>query len=333
MNNSSARPIRVLITGALGQDGTLLRQFLEKLKIPYLGISKPSNNLPTSMMLSKNLDSRVLSIDMVNVENVKALVTNFKPTHIFHLATLNGPGRESDKNLWDKRYQELIDTQVIIFQNIIDVVRFSGLKINIVVAGSSRMYNPNHHILNPVNEQSEPSPVDAYGSAKAECMRISRVARENGIHASTAILFNHESILRKKGFLFPDLAFEVSQYILGNCKFVSVENANAQRDWHSALDTVQGIWMQSNLEYPHDLVFCSGQIRTIRDLVEKLFASYFKNIPTPRIVSSRESEIWDTVLGDNSLAKSLGWKLETSIIETLYNLVINELNNEYLRQV
>jgi GDPmannose 4,6-dehydratase len=333
MNNSSARSIRVLITGALGQDGTLLRQFLEELKIPYLGISRPSNNLPTSAMLSNNLNNSVLSIDMVNIENVKALVTSFKPTHIFHLATLNGSGRELDKNLWDTRHQELIETQVFIFQNIIDVVRLSGLKINIVVAGSSRMYNPNLHILSPVNEQSEPSPVDAYGNAKAECMKISRVARQNGMHVSTAILFNHESILRKKGFLFPDLAFEVSQYILGKSEFVSVENANAQRDWHSALDTVQGIWMQANLDSPQDLVFCSGQISTVRDLVEELFVSYFKNIPIPFLISSRESEIWDTVLGDNSFAKSLGWEVDTSVINILYNLVRNELDNKYLRQV
>lgn len=334
MNNSSGKSQRVLITGAAGQDGTLLRQYLDSIKIPYVGISRPTdNNRLISESSFKNIQSSVWPLSLNNIENVRILVQEFKPTHIFHLATLNGSSRSTDENLWNERLEELRNVQVLIFENIINVVSSLGLKVNIVVAGSSRMYDPMRYSKESVNEQSEPNPIDAYGRAKAACLEISKLARLNGMHVGTAILFNHESTLRKKGYLFSDLSAQIAQFLLGESKFVTVENANATRDWHCAQDTVKGIWIQSNLEKPSDLVLCSGKIRSVVDLIEELFDTYFYSASRPSIVSLNDSIARDTVIGDNSYAKSLGWKTENSVIKVLYDLVIDQLTNEQQRRV
>jgi GDPmannose 4,6-dehydratase len=190
------------------------------------------------------------------------------------------------------------------------------------------MYDPQIVGSKLINEQTDTSPVDEYGHAKATCKKIATVLRESGQRVSTAILFNHESTLRKRGFLFPDLAEGISQYLQGKNSSVAVRDSNAIGDWHAAEDTIAGMWMQSNLDVSHDVLFCSSKVITVRELVGELFEKFFIGIPTPHLISTKNINTKPVIYGDNSFAKSLGWKPEKSVTHVLYEMVMHNLNSE-----
>ena len=328
MIENSTKSQRVLITGARGQDGTLLRRWLTQNNIPYLGISRPDASKTISDEELLNSENKVLAVDLTNINYASVIVKTFKPTHIFHLATVNASSRSRETNTWQHKIDELNQTQVVIFNNLLNILKGTGIEASTIVAGSSRMYDPQIVGSKLINEQTDTSPVDEYGHAKATCKKIATVLRESGQRVSTAILFNHESTLRKRGFLFPDLAEGISQYLQGKNSSVAVRDSNAIGDWHAAEDTIAGMWMQSNLDVSHDVLFCSSKVITVRELVGELFEKFFIGIPTPHLISTKNINTKPVIYGDNSFAKSLGWKPEKSVTHVLYEMVMHNLNSE-----
>lgn len=319
---------RVLITGAQGQDGTLLIDYLKRLNISFLGVSKPTiGTISDELFNSMILENNIISANLADPKVTKDLLLAYRPTHIFHFATKHGPNHQMNAPEWKNSINRLFETQVSIFENLIGSIRSDNKDISLIVAGSSRMYDPYENEGHPVNESTMLSPVDSYGEAKAKCMKLSAEARKEGLRVSTAILFNHESALRKQGYLFPELATGIARYLAGHASAVQVRNANSKGDWHAAHDTVMGMWMQSNLKNPQDILFCSGQVQSISNLIKDLFENYFQDMELPPLISTQSSLNGPIVEGDNSLAKSLGWQTKVSVTNILFELVTHKLAN------
>lgn len=312
---------KVMITGSQGQDGILLRRLLESQGIEVIGFSRPGS-IPdnTALRFSKNQDFRV---DLGNFENCLNTVGSLEPDAIFHLAAEHAPSHIMKTSDWDAKRELVHKTHVLITENFARSILESNHKCHLIVAGSSRMYTAEGRHLR-VNETTVTKPVDFYGASKVAAWQILREYREKyGLTLKMATLFNHESKLRKSGYLFSDLAAQIRMYIAGDQDFILVRDPDFKGDWHAAKDTVSGLQIMAENPDVEDLVLASGTSVSVREIIESYFDIYLSKIaPTIKVtgkpdVSANRYEL----TGDPSLAESLGWVRRHSIIDVLHEIV------------
>ena len=141
-----------------------------------------------------------------------------------------------------------------------------------------------------------------------------------------AILFNHESNLRKEGYLFRELANQIRLYESGNQNYIKVRDPNYLGDWHCARDTVKGLELMGQNVKINDLVLASGVLISIQDIIKSYFEVYSQD-STPKIIAQSldmPRKKLSSLVGDASLAESFGWVREGRLIEVLREMVVNE---------
>lgn len=317
---------RVLITGSKGQDGTLLKQLLESQGLEVFCFVRPPEKLELTLQnLQGNRNISEFYTDLSNFESCLNSVALLNPDTIFHLAAVHAPGHIMGTSTWATNREKTYKTHVSITKNLVNVILEANLRSQLIVAGSSRMYTP----LSPpliVDENTATSPIDYYGATKVEAWENLIAARNRtGLPLKMAILFNHESKFRKQGYLFRDLARQIKLYESGVQDFIEVMNPNYRGDWHAAEDTVKGLQLMANHEEVSDLVLASGKLTSVREIIESYFGIYLAS-KIPKIVSKNNnlsSKNNISVVGNTSLAKSLGWIPNRSLESVLHELVIN----------
>jgi len=172
------------------------------------------------------------------------------------------------------------------------------------------MYTPIESTL-VVNETTKTNPVDYYGETKARSWETLIAERDRtGLILKMAILFNHESKLRKEGYLFRDLSKQIKLFESGSQDFIELRDPNFRGDWHSARDTAEGLHLMANCEKVTDLVLASGRLISVSDIIAAYFKTHSPRKP-PKVVSTSRGTYQQnkfSVVGDIKLAKSLGWK-------------------------
>lgn len=198
-------------------------------------------------------------------------------------------------------------------------------------ASSSEMFGKVQQV--PQVETTLLWPRSPYGVAKVFGHYMTINYRESyGLHASSGILFNHESPRRGPEFVTRKVSQSVARIVAGKQKKLVMGNLEAQRDWGFAGDYVEAMWLMLQQEIPDDYVIATGETHSVRELVEKSFAvagiSNWQDYVEHSSEFDRPAEV-DLLIGDPAKArKALGWTPKVNFEELVTMMVEEDLKIE-----
>lgn len=312
---------RALVTGITGQDGAYLSQFLLDKGYEVHGVIRRSSHrgVEDHRLRWLGVADRVHlhDADLADLSSLLRTVNDVQPDEIYNLAA-----QSFVASSWR---QPLLTANVtaIGVTNMLEAMRIGAPGARFYQASSSEMYGL---IQEPMQSETTPFyPRSPYAVAKLYGHWITVNYRESfGLHASSGILFNHESPLRGVEFVTRKVTRTVAAIKLGQAQELRLGNIDAKRDWGHARDYVRAMWMMLQQEKPDDYVVATGVTTTVRDMCKIAFAHAGLDMDKHLIIDPaffRPAEV-DVLLGDSSKArKALGWKpeidLETMIKEML----------------
>lgn len=312
---------RALVTGITGQDGAYLSQFLLEKGYEVHGVIRRSSHrgVEDHRLRWLGVADRVHlhDGDLADLSSLLRTVNDVQPDEIYNLAA-----QSFVASSWR---QPLLTANVtaIGVTNMLEAMRIGAPGARFYQASSSEMYGL---IQEPMQSETTPFyPRSPYAVAKLYGHWITVNYRESfGLHASSGILFNHESPLRGVEFVTRKVTRTVAAIKLGQAQELRLGNIDAKRDWGHARDYVRAMWMMLQQEKPDDYVVATGVTTTVRDMCKIAFAHAGLDMDKHLIIDPaffRPAEV-DVLLGDSSKArKALGWKpeidLETMIKEML----------------
>jgi GDPmannose 4,6-dehydratase len=322
---------KAFITGVTGQDGAYLSQFLLDKGYEVYGMARrtSSGGVQDGRLRWLGVADRVKIVDgdLVDLSSMTRLLQELKPDEVYNLGAQSFVGTS-----W---HQPLLTAQVtaVGVTNVLEAIRLACPSARFYQASSSEMYG-----LIQETHQSETTPFyprSPYAVAKLYGHWITVNYRESfGLHASSGILFNHESPLRGIEFVTRKVTDGVARIKLGLQDKLSLGNIDAKRDWGHARDYVQAMWLMLQKDEADDYVVATGRTTTVRDMCAIAFSHVGLSaadhlITDPKLF--RPAEV-DVLLGDPTKAKSkLGWTASTSLEAMIQEMVDADLERLRLR--
>ena len=309
-----------LITGITGQDGAYLAQWLlgKGYEVHGLIARRGSDTLWRLRELGIDGDVRLLNGDMIDVSSLVRALETSRAEEVYNLAAQSFVATS-----WE---QPLLTAQVTGFSvaNMLEAVRMVNDRARFYQASTSEMFG-----LIQAEQQDEKTPFyprSPYGVAKLYGHWMTINYRESfKMHASSGILFNHESPLRGLEFVTRKVTDAVARIKQGKQKELRLGNIDARRDWGFAGDYVQAMWLMLQQAEPDDYVIATGRTTTVRDMCRIAFAhvglDYEKHVVIdPKLF--RPAEV-DVLLGNPAKAKTaMGWEPKTPL-ETLIAMMVD----------
>ena len=300
-----------LITGITGQDGAYLSQLLLSKGYRVVGLT-PRRGSDTMWRL-RELDVldriEIAYGDVTDMGSVLGIVTRHLPDEIYNLAAQSFVGAS-----WDQAVHTA-DVNAIGAVNVLEAIRQRHPTARFYQASTSEMFGK---VQAPMqNETTAFYPRSPYGVAKLYAHWITVNYRESfGLHASSGILFNHESPLRGIEFVTRKVTDAVARIKLGRAEKISLGNLDAKRDWGYAADYVDAMWRMLQQDAPDDYVIASGVSTTIREMCRDAFGHVGLDWERHVVVDPslfRPAEV-DVLLGDATKAREkLGWRASTDL--------------------
>jgi GDPmannose 4,6-dehydratase len=256
---------RALITGITGQDGSYLAEWLLGQDYEVFGVVRRSS-APNLARLEGVLDRVVLKpADLLDQLSLIRLIDEVRPTEIYNLAAMSFVPASWDQPLLTGEYNAQGVTRVL------DAIRQVDTGIRFYQASSSEMFGKVREV--PQTELTPFYPRSPYGVSKVYGHYITVNYRESyGLHASSGILFNHESPRRGLEFVTRKVSDGVARIKLGLERELRMGNLDARRDWGFAGDYVRAMWLMLQQDQPDDYVIATHETHSVRELVELAFA-------------------------------------------------------------
>jgi GDPmannose 4,6-dehydratase len=317
---------RALVTGITGQDGAYLSQFLLEKGYEVHGVIRRSSHrgVEDHRLRWLGVADRVHlhDGDLADLSSLLRTVNDVQPDEIYNLAA-----QSFVASSWR---QPLLTANVtaIGVTNMLEAMRIGAPGARFYQASSSEMYGL---IQEPMQSETTPFyPRSPYAVAKLYGHWITVNYRESfGLHASSGILFNHESPLRGVEFVTRKVTRTVAAIKLGQAQELRLGNIDAKRDWGHARDYVRAMWMMLQQEKPDDYVVATGVTTTVRDMCKIAFAHAGLDMDKHLIIDPaffRPAEV-DVLLGDSSKARrALGWKPEIDLETMIREMVDADLD-------
>jgi GDPmannose 4,6-dehydratase len=316
---------KAFITGVTGQDGAYLTQLLLEKGYEVYGMVRRTSGDGVQdgrlRWLGVADQVRIVDGDLTDLSSIVRLIQEIQPDEVYNLAAQSFVGTS-----W---HQPLLTAQVtaVGVAYTLEAVRLACPSARVYQASSSEMYG-----LIQETHQSEKTPFyprSPYAVAKLYGHWITVNYRESfGMHASSGILFNHESPLRGIEFVTRKVTDGVARIKLGLQDKLALGNIDAKRDWGHARDYVKAMWMMLQQDKADDYVVATGQTTSVRDMCEIAFAHVGLNLDDHLVIDPklfRPAEV-DVLLGDPSKAKAvLGWSAETSLTSMVTEMVEADL--------
>jgi GDPmannose 4,6-dehydratase len=316
---------RALITGITGQDGAYLSQFLVDQGYEVHGMLRRSASAEVvgSRLVWLGIDDRVRlhDGDLIDLASLVRIMAEVAPHEIYNLAA-----QSFVKSSWQQPYLTGLATGLGAV-NMLEAMRIACPEARFYQASSSEMFG-----LAQEPRQSEKTPFyprSPYGAAKLYAHWMTVNYRESfGFHASSGILFNHESPLRGIEFVTRKISRAVARIKLGLQDKLALGNLDAQRDWGHARDYVRAMWLMLQQDRPDDYVVASGVTRSVREFCNAAFGCVGLD-PDDFVVSDprylRPAEV-DVLVGDATKAKTrLGWEPTIGFAELVREMVEADL--------
>jgi GDPmannose 4,6-dehydratase len=332
-----------LITGATGQDGAYLAEFLLAKGYVVHGVKRRSSSLNTQRVDHLYVDPHAGGVrfllhygDMTDATNLIRLIQETQPTEVYNLAA------QSHVQVSFETPEYTANADALGTLRLLEAIRILKLekRVRFYQASTSELYG--NAPQSPQDENTPFAPRSPYGAAKLYAYWITVNYREAyGIHASNGILFNHESPIRGETFVTRKISRAVAAIEAGRQDSLFIGNLNARRDWGHARDYVEGMWMILQQPQPDDYVLATGDSHTVREFIERAFAVIGRQVAwrgegigetgidkasgkvliriDPRYF--RPTEI-DNLVGDSSKARDrLGWKHRVDFDDLVLEMV------------
>lgn len=314
-----------LITGISGQDGAYLAQLLLSKGYRVCGLMRRSSTAEISNIRLRWLgiadDVELIDGDLTDLSSLVRTLQVCQPDEIYNLAA-----QSFVKASWQ---QPLLTGSVTALGagNVLEAMRLVDPKARFYQASSSEMFG-----LIQEEMQSEKTPFyprSPYAVAKLYAHWMTVNYRESfNLHASSGILFNHESPLRGIEFVTRKVTDGVARIKLGKAKELRLGNIDAKRDWGHARDYVKAMWLMLQQDKPDDYVVATGRTVTVRQMCEIAFAHVGLKTQDHLVIDEklfRPAEV-DVLLGNPAKAKAaLGWHAETTLEEMIAEMVEADL--------
>lgn len=308
---------RALITGITGQDGSYLAEFLLEQGYEVFGLVRRTSTLNFERIKHIQEQINLVPGDLTDLTSLLYVLRESQPAEIYNLAAQSFvPASWAQPVLTG-------DVTAIGVTRILDAVRAINPEIRFYQASSSEMFGKVQAV--PQNEKTPFYPRSPYGVAKVYGHWITVNYRESyNLHATSGILFNHESPRRGLEFVTRKVSYQVARIKLGLANELRIGSLDAQRDWGYAGDYVQAMWMMLQQDAPDDYVIATGKTHSVERLLEVAFSSVdldWKNYTVQDERFMRPAEV-DLLVGDASKAKTqLGWEPAVSF-EALVQLMV-----------
>ncbi len=314
-----------LVTGVTGQDGAYLSQLLLSKGYRVIGMMRRS---ASSDVIGERLrwlgvlnDIELVDGNLVDLSSLIRLLTTYKPDEVYNLAAQSFVAAS-----WQ---QPLLTGEVtgLGAANVLEAVRLVLPSARFYQASSSEMYGL---IQEPKQTERTPFyPRSPYAAAKLYAHWMTVNYRESfGLHASSGILFNHESPLRGIEFVTRKVTDGVARIKLGLARELPLGNLAATRDWGHARDYVRAMWLMLQQDTPDDYVIATGRTTAISDLCRIAFGHVGldpQDHVTTRSDLIRPAEV-EVLLGDPAKAQQrLGWTATVTLEEMVAEMVEADL--------
>ena len=260
---------KALITGITGQDGSYLAEFLLSKGYEVHGMVRRSSLINTHRIDHIYERINLHYGDLTDAVNVMGVIRAVEPSEIYNL------GAQSHVKVSFEMPEYTANVDALGTLRILEAVRMLGMEkdVRIYQASTSELYGG--VLGTPLSETTPFHPRSPYGVAKMYGYWIIKNYREAyGFHASSGILFNHESPRRGETFVTRKITQGLSRISVGLQKVLYLGNLNAKRDWGHAKDYVEAMWLMLQQDEPDDYVIATGEQYSVRDFVEEA-APYF----------------------------------------------------------
>jgi GDPmannose 4,6-dehydratase len=320
-----------LITGVTGQDGWYLAQLLLSKGYRVYGLVRGQNN-PKELELRQEMpEVTVLHGDVVDMSSLIAALSASQPDEVYHLAAITFVAYS-----W-KNPRLTFDVTGGGVLNMLEAVRHyqeaSGRMLRFYQASSAEMFGQAQEI--PLRESSPFYPRSPYGAAKAYGHHMTVNYRESyGMHASSAMLFNHESPRRGTEFVTRRISQAVARISLGLQDSISLGNLRAQRDWGFAGDYVEAMHLMLQQDEPDDYIIATGEAHSVTEFLDLAFGAVGIDDWAPYVkvdsAQLRPADV-DVLIGDATKARAvLGWKPRLSFEELVQSMVESDLKAQFV---
>jgi GDPmannose 4,6-dehydratase len=308
---------RALITGITGQDGSYLAELLLEKGYQVFGLVRRTTTVNYERIRHIQDRLELLSGDLTDLTSLIGVLRESQPEEVYNLAA---------QSFVPASWQQPVltgDVTALGVTRMLDAIRAVNPAIRFYQASSSEMFGKVQAV--PQDETTPFYPRSPYGVAKVYGHWITVNYRESyNLHATSGILFNHESPRRGHEFVTRKVTRHAAMIKLGLAKEMRIGNLDARRDWGYAGDYVRAMWLMLQQDTPDDYVIATGETHTVQRLCELAFGCVGLDwqaytVQDPRFM--RPAEV-DLLIGDPSKARrQLGWQPEVSF-EQLVEMMV-----------
>jgi GDPmannose 4,6-dehydratase len=330
ITSSSSHPVsektphtakRALITGITGQDGSYLAELLLSKGYDVYGLVRRTSTINYERIEHIQDQIKLISGDMLDQTSLTSALEESEAEEVYNLAAQSFVPASWRQPVFTGDVTGLGVTRLL------DAIRHVNPKIHFYQASSSEIFGKVQEV--PQRETTPLYPRSPYGVAKAYGHLITVNYRESyGLHATSGILFNHESPRRGIEFVTRKVTYNVAKIKLGLATDLHLGNLESQRDWGFAGDYVRAMWLMLQQDSPDDYVVATGETYTVEKLVEIAFNHVGLDwhqfvVQDPKFV--RPAEV-DLLIGDPSKAGAkLGWEPHTTFQQLIEQMVDADL--------
>jgi GDPmannose 4,6-dehydratase len=310
-----------LVTGITGQDGSYLAELLLEKGYRVVGLHRRSSTVTFERITHLMDRITLVPADLLDEASMIRVLREHQPSEVYNLA--------AQSFVQTSFIQPVLTGEVTALgvTRILDAILLTDPGIRFYQASSSEMFGKVVEV--PQTERTPFHPRSPYGVAKVYGHWLTVNYRESyGMHASSGILFNHESPRRGLEFVPRKVAFSAAAIKLGMQQEVRLGNLDARRDWGYAPDYVKAMWLMLRQDNPDDYVIATGETHSVRELCQVAFGHLGLDWESHVVVDDqffRPAEV-DLLIGDPEKArKVLDWKPEVGFEDLVCMMVDADL--------
>jgi GDPmannose 4,6-dehydratase len=340
-----AMPLRALITGITGQDGSYLAEFLLDRGYKVYGLIRRSSAGPNLRNIQHIVDDiELLQGDMTDSDSLSRAIRHSAPDEIYNLAAQSFVPMSWDSPTYT------INVNLGGFTYLLEAVRAQKNPIKVYQASTSEMFGNSGYLeriqaddpnsILTLNENSPMRPRSPYGVSKLGAHRLAEVYRESfGMFVTSGILFNHESPRRGTMFVTRKITKAIAKMYKGRQHSINLGNLEARRDWGFAGDYVRAMWLMLQQDRPLDYVIGTGTAQSVETVVmlafraaEELTGKRIAESPMDRVRETehfkRPAEIFILRADASRAVEHLGWRPVVDLDRLIHMMVKYDLGEE-----
>jgi GDPmannose 4,6-dehydratase len=316
--------MKALICGVSGQDGTYLASLLLSKGYEVVGTSRDAQTATFENHKRVGIAGRVQLESMAphDFRSVLQVLRRVQPDEVYNLAGQTSVGLSFDQPV------ETLDSIIAGTLNLLEVIRFLGRPVRFYNAGSGECFGDAGAA--GATEETPFRPRSPYAVAKAAtCWLVANYREAYRLHASTGILFNHESPVRPARFVTRKIVATACRISQGSRERLTLGSLHIRRDWGWAPEYVDAMWRMLQRESADDFVIATGESHSLEEFVQEVFSQLQLNWRDHVVVSEalfRPTDISDGRADASKAERLLGWSARLRMREVVSMMVRAELD-------